>query len=87
MRKWIVSIALLFMAGCGLLSSQSISEDNPLGFVDPNKGTAIFETGQGIAKTGGTIGAATGNPVLIGGSILAGAIITILGGSYLKRKK
>ena len=89
MKKKIVfaAVILLFVAGCGVLSSQAVTEDNPLGFVDPCQAVAFFTAGQQAAALGQTVGVATGNPALIGGSVLAGIIVTLLGGSYLKGKK
>lgn len=81
-----IMVILLFMAGCGILSSQAITEDNPLGFVDPNQAAAFFEAGRSAAGTAQAVGVATGNPALIGGSVLTTAIIMLLGGSYLKGK-
>ena len=64
MKKCLISIVmLLLMSGCAL---DLMTRDNPLGFVDPNQGTAIFETGSQIAGTTQTVGTVTGNPALIG---------------------
>ncbi len=78
------AILLIFVCGCSL---DLMTEDNPLGFKDPNQATAFFNAGRQAAQTGQVVGTATGNPALIGGSVLAGAIITALGASYLKGKK
>jgi len=79
-----VAVILLFVAGCSL---DLMTDDNPLGFKDPNQATTWFQAGQQAAATGQTVGIATGNPAIVGGSVLAGVIITLLGGSYLKGKK
>jgi len=80
-------IVLLFMGGCGVLSPQAVTEDNPLGVVDVNQAVAFFTAGQQAAALSQTVGAATGNPALVGGGALAGVIVTLLGASYLKGKK
>lgn len=78
------AILLIFIAGCSL---DLMTEDNPLGFKDPNQATAYFNAGLQVAQTGQTVGVATGNPAVVGGSVLAGILIAALGGSYLKGKK
>ena len=84
MKYVVLVLCMLFVAGCGL---EQISMTNPLGLDDPNQGEAIVIAAQSGAQTVQAVGAATSNPALIGGSALAGAIITILGASYLKKEK
>lgn len=84
MKAGILGIVLLVCMGC---SFDLMTEDNPLGFKDPNQATAFFNAGRQAALTAQTVGTATGNPALIGGGVLAGIAITALGGSYLKGKK
>lgn len=85
MKKWLISIVIvLCMCGC---SFDLMTDENPLGLVDPNTGAAYFEAGLSAAGTGQAVGAATGNPAIIGISALGGIILTVLGASYLKGKK
>lgn len=85
MKKLIVSLAMLLcVAGCSL---DLMTQDNPLGFTDPNQGAAIFNAGSQVAGTAQAVGVATGNPALIGVGALAGGVVTVLGSSYLKGKK
>ncbi len=84
MKKWLIIVFVLSMCGCSL---DLMTENNPLGFVDPNIGAAFFEAGLSAAGTAQAVGTATGNPALIGGSVLATLIVTALGASYLKGKK
>ncbi|MHC4398000.1 MAG: hypothetical protein ACYS1A_20345 [Planctomycetota bacterium] len=84
MKIAFITIILLFVAGCGL---DLMTDDNPLGFKDPNQGAALVAAAQSGAATTQAVGVATGNPALIGGGVLAGILIAALGGSYLKGKK
>ena len=74
----------MFVAGCSL---DLMTEDNPLGFRDPNQATAWFEAGRQAAGTGQTVGTVTGNAPLVAGSVLTTLVLTALGASYLKSKK
>lgn len=83
-KTLLLAVILLCVCGCSL---DLMTDENPMGFVDPNQAAAIFAAGQSTATTGQAVGVATGNPAVIGISALAGAVLTALGASYLKGKK
>ena len=84
MKVVLTAMLVLLAAGC---SVDFMTEDNPLGFRDPNQGTAVFTAAQQGAGTIQTVGTVTGNPALIGLGAAGGVIASILGASYLKGKK
>ena len=85
MKKWLISIVfVLLLCGCSL---DLMTDENPLGLTDPNQATAFFEAGRSAATTGQVVGTATGNPAIIGISVLGGIILTVLGASYIKKGK
>lgn len=82
MKKIAIIIIVLLCASCSL---EQATQDNPLGFDDPNTAVVWFQAGQQAAQTGQAVGVATGNPALIAGSTLALLIIGAVGANYIRR--
>jgi len=59
--------------------------DRPLGPFDPNEAQLWFDAGVTTGKAMQSVGAATGNPALIGMGVLVATIAGVLGFGYLKK--
>lgn len=86
-RKGIVVVVcalLMFFAGCGFLSQ--VTEEKPLGPVDPNAVAKWVELGQHIGEDAKAVGIVLGKPEIVGLGVLI-ALSAGLVGKSLKEKK
>ena len=80
-----ILFVLLFLVGC--ISPEHVTEQNPIGFLDPNMVQSWIQTAVIAGQLSTTVGTTTSNPMLIGGGIAVTTIVGLIAAVLFPRKK